>query len=344
MPPTVAPLSVKQLDFFVLVRLNNKNSERRLEWMNVKDFEYVEEIAKQEGISRAAANLYVSQSALSKFILKLEQEMGTPLFNRIGKKFIPTYAGERCIEAARQILQINTQMNGEISDIANMVKGKIRLGFHSSYSEYFFSIAFPEFKKRCPHIELKISEMGSIESLNLLENGELDMVITTFSNGSMRHNLCYETVCKEELVVAVPEGHPLISMGKKKAGSKYPQVDFRRIAEYPLILMHRGQASRSFVDGWLNKYGITPDIFMETRSRENLLRAVAHNLGITVTIDLPVAYMSDKWNITYLSIEEITEPLYLALIYNKNAHLSNVEKELIDIIKNSYNGILLAVS
>lgn len=309
--------------------------------MNVKDFEYVEEIAKQESVSRAAANLYVSQSALSKFILKLEQEMGTPLFDRVGKKFIPTYAGERCIEAAQRILQITAQMNSEISDIANMVKGKIRIGFHSSYSEYFFSIAFPKFKKRYPQIELKISEMSTVESLNMLENGELDIAITTFNDKNVRHNLCYETICREELVLAVPDGHPLIALSKKKAGSKYPQIDFRCIAEYPLILMHLGQASRSFVDSRLNKYGIIPNIFMETRSRENLLRAVANNLGITITMDIPLEYMSGKRNITYLSFEETVDPLFLALIYNKNAYLSKAEKELMGIIKNSYKDFLL---
>ena len=83
--------------------------------MNVRDFEYIIEIANQRSISKAAASLFVSQPALSKYVQRMEESLGVRLFQRVGKQFIPTYAGERCVEKARQILSDNRRKLDELA-------------------------------------------------------------------------------------------------------------------------------------------------------------------------------------------------------------------------------------
>jgi len=83
--------------------------------MNVRDFEYIIEIANQRSISKAATSLFVSQPALSKYVQRMEESLGVRLFQRVGKQFILTYAGERCVEKARQILSLVRSSKNPVS-------------------------------------------------------------------------------------------------------------------------------------------------------------------------------------------------------------------------------------
>ena len=96
--------------------------------MNIKDFEYIAEIAAQESISKAAARLYLSQPTLTKFLKKIEAEFDTPLFYRVGKKMIPTPAGQACVEKARRIIELNDQMNKNVKSLRDKSRGSVRIG------------------------------------------------------------------------------------------------------------------------------------------------------------------------------------------------------------------------
>ena len=111
--------------------------------MNVRDFEYIIEIANQRSISKAAASLFVSQPALSKYVQRMEESLGVRLFQRVGKQFIPTYAGERCVEKARQILSLHEQMVNEMRDISMSRAGKIALGVPMGRTDFFMSGIMP---------------------------------------------------------------------------------------------------------------------------------------------------------------------------------------------------------
>ena len=80
-----------------------------------QDYTYVQAIARCGNISKAAESLYISQPSLSKFLQKLEEQVGTPLFERINKRMIPTYAGEQFLETGEQIDVYKRQVyNGEL--------------------------------------------------------------------------------------------------------------------------------------------------------------------------------------------------------------------------------------
>lgn len=82
--------------------------------MNIKDYEYVYEIARQKSVSKAAEKLYITQSALTKYLQRLENELSTPLFFRSGNRFIPTKAGELYLAKAAQIIDLDHELTDEI--------------------------------------------------------------------------------------------------------------------------------------------------------------------------------------------------------------------------------------
>ena len=85
--------------------------------LDFKELEYFVSVAKHKNITRASQELYISQPSLSKYIKKLEDTLGTPLFNRVGHTFTLTYAGERYLENAQDILNIKSKINAEMNDI-----------------------------------------------------------------------------------------------------------------------------------------------------------------------------------------------------------------------------------
>ena len=81
--------------------------------MEHREMEYVIVIAQEKNLSKAAERLFISQPALSRFLTKLENELGTPLFERKNRQYLPTYAGELYLDTARQILRLQQQFDAD---------------------------------------------------------------------------------------------------------------------------------------------------------------------------------------------------------------------------------------
>ena len=96
--------------------------------MDLREQKYVCTLAELGNLTRAAERLYISQPALSIYITNLEKNLGTPLFDRSGKKFTLTYAGEQYVKRAEKMLELEREFNEEIEKISRETAGRIRLG------------------------------------------------------------------------------------------------------------------------------------------------------------------------------------------------------------------------
>ena len=97
--------------------------------MDTKQIEYILKIAEENNITRAADKLFLTQSALNQQLLKLEKELGTPLFYRSRTNWRPTEAGEVYLRNAREILRLKKDTYNQISDIAATRQGRLSIGF-----------------------------------------------------------------------------------------------------------------------------------------------------------------------------------------------------------------------
>ena len=120
--------------------------------MDIKNPEYILEIARQQSVTRAAEKLFVTQSTLSQYLLKLEAELGTPLFLRDKNCLTPTDAGRIYLQAAQDIVRIQDATLSSIASLKN--EGCIRLGC-SSWGLDLVANSLPAFKERFPSITLR---------------------------------------------------------------------------------------------------------------------------------------------------------------------------------------------
>ena len=304
--------------------------------MYIREFEYIVTVAETGNITKAANQLFVTQSALSKFIQRMETEMGTQLFIRTGRKVTPTFAGAKCVQMAQNVLNMDKQLKYEIQQIINDRIGLIRLGFHGSWANSFYKNIYPEYAKKYPEVELRIREVSSGRTINkLMANNELDIALIGSRWNEHSQYMC-ETLRVQYSVLAVKDDHPILLKTVNDPQYPHPFIDFEQLRDEAFILRESGTITREYSMEVLRVYGLNPRISLEATSRSNALFAAENGIGITFTQDDPV--IKRFYNIVYLSYKGLgREESYQNVIYRKDAPLSMPERDLIDLIKKEYN-------
>ena len=168
--------------------------------MDFRELTYVQAIAKHQSITKAAEALYVSQPTLSKFLIALESELGIKLFRKLGHKYVLTYAGERYLDYAGQILRLKTDLDVELTDILKRDVGVLNLAFARMRCTYMLPGTLPEFRRRYPNVKVNIFEGSSDENDRRLLDGVVDVAF--YSHPATENLLLtYETLDREELLI-----------------------------------------------------------------------------------------------------------------------------------------------
>ena len=118
--------------------------------MDLREQEYVVALARHQSITKAAEELYISQPTLSIFLNRLEERMGVPLFDRVGKRLVPTCAGALYVRSAREMLAIQNEFRGELNDMIQGSAGRLRLGLHLRRGRYLLPKVLTEFERSYP--------------------------------------------------------------------------------------------------------------------------------------------------------------------------------------------------
>ncbi len=304
--------------------------------MNVRDFEYIAELGRSESILKASKNLYISQPALSKFLQKTEAEIGTPLFQHVGHRLVPTYAGEQCIKTSEEILFLHKQLENTLADITSQESGLIRFGLPLSRSSYFISGLFPLFHREYPHICVNIYEDSTVILQKMLRDGELDMIFVNVVEEYGELN--YIPVSQEEMVLAAPAAFHLKEKAVPDSAYQYPCLNPEDWKDLPFLTLSTDQMSRFFADRYFSQHKITPNTIMIIRNLSQVLYSVRRGLGVTICPSMPLEKMTGASEVEYFSLRSDTGPVIrqTAVAYRKDAYLPVPAKILIQIIKEYY--------
>lgn len=233
-------------------------------------------VTEAGSFSDAAALLFVSQSAVSQSIKSLEQKLGYPLFIRSTKKITLTPAGEllyRHIQpAVKQILE------GEafFSPSEEAHSGQLHIGASDTICRYYLLPYLKQFHIEFPDISIKVTNQTSIKCVDLLANGDVDLIVTNHPNSRMRKEFVSETIAEFSDIFI--------------AGNSYRELEnqtltFSQLQEYPILMLDAQSATseflhRKFQDHDLN---LVPEI--ELGSNDLLIDLARINLGIAFIPD-----------------------------------------------------------
>lgn len=296
--------------------------------MDTKQIEYIIKITEENNITRAAEKLFITQSALNQQLLKLEKELGTPLFYRSRTNWHLTEAGEVYVENARKILHIKKQTYDRISDITNIRKGTLRIGFTPGRGINMFGAVYPNFHHAYPNVIVEPVEQNVKHLQEMISNGQLDIAFLTL-NESDKVNNEYVPLFKEEIFLLIPECHPL-SAHAAPPGEPFTVIDPKLVQHEPFVLMDKYSTMRKLVNQILDEFDCTPNILFETKNHATIMTMIRANICCAMIPEYYIKHGHD--GITCFALP--THPTWeVCASYKKGGYLSHAAKHFIELAK-----------
>ncbi len=229
-------------------------------------------VARHASFSRAAGELGVTQPAVSMQVRQLEEALGQPLLERVGKRAFPTRAGEILLaHAARAFHEIEAGVE-RVQQLRGVVAGRVRLGTSASISIYLLPPFLRRFRSRHPATELVVVTGNAPEITRAVVANDLDVGIVSLP---VRDRELAVTPFFDDELVAIAAPHA--------RWRRRPTITAAELAREPLILYEAGGTVRRVIDGWFRHAGAVPVRPMELGNTEAIKKLVEAGLGLSVT-------------------------------------------------------------
>ena len=294
--------------------------------MDLKQLEYMVAIADCKNISRAADQLFISQSGLNHQLIKLENELGTQLFRRNNHHLELTAAGKIYVENARDILQIKKRTYAQIGDLTNNNTREIGFGLPMEHGIDMFGEVFPIFHERYPGVTFKLQEKLVKEQHEMLMTGKIDVGFVMLGEPD-KWKLNYVHLANERLVLGIPRNHPIAQKYGANPGEPFPTIDLALLHDEKFSLMYTGSTMRRVMQPGFDQAGFVPQIMFET-SMNNMLCTMV-NFGLCCTI-LPMSQAKKHDNVCwfFMTFDPVWE---ICMVYNPDFPLTTPVSYFIEL-------------
>lgn len=253
--------------------------------MTQRELIYIRTVADEKSISQAAKKLYIAQPSLSQFIKRIEDNLGTCLFNRTPNGLTLTYAGEKYYQMALQVLKLYENFEMELSAANNMQAGRIHLGITSHLGTVVLPKILPVFMKRYPSIEITVTEDTSDRLEALLTAGQVDFIIAHAPKEPADPLLKYQFLSRDYFLIVAGENSHLQGLAKQPetdSEASYPVLDIRHLSGEPFIMLPPSQRIRQVSDSLLRQAGISqPNIKLTVKNFSTAQLLAASGAGVT---------------------------------------------------------------
>jgi DNA-binding transcriptional LysR family regulator len=240
--------------------------------MELHQLRYFVTVVRERTFTRAAERLYLTQPSLSEQIRKLESELGSPLFERLGRTLSLTDAGKAFLPHAERILFEVEQARLRIQEVRGLRRGRLAIGVLPSPSARLLPRFLAEFRHRHPGVKVVLREENKSALFEeMVHDGELDLAIIRLPK--RRPDLKSSFLLREPMLVVLPPGHRLV--GRRG-------VTLAELAEEPFVHMKAGLGLRELFEDVCRKAGFEPRIVVETGQLSSVLGLVLAGVGITV--------------------------------------------------------------
>ena len=241
--------------------------------MNFRQLEYIQRIAKEGSISKAAAKLYISQSALSQQLLKLEDEIGAPLFERGLNPLRPTHLGEQYLVYVEKILFDYEQANRLLEDLEHNKKSRLTIGIPTNRSTQVLPYFIPAFVRDYPNIELNFRDHPSWRLDEMLLEGGIDFSIMI--SASEAPQITFLPLIRDEILLACQAGSPLDLRLKEEGQLTDPSM----MEGENFIIMKKGYRLHNEAVRLFESSGVQPKVVLATGNVDLSRRLAAMGTG-----------------------------------------------------------------
>lgn len=282
--------------------------------VSLRQLRVFEAVARQLSYTRAAEELHLSQPAVSMQVRQLEDEVGLPLFEKLGKIISLTEAGRELYHYSRSIHRSLQEMEEVMASLKGVSRGRLTLAVASTVN-YFAPRLLAIFHQRYPGISLKLDVTNREQLLRLLEANSVDMVLMGQPPDAV--DVESEAFMENPLVVIAPPDHALAGDGL---------IPFARVAQEVFVMREPGSGTRQAMERFFTEQGVPMRHGMQMTRNEAIKQAVRAGLGLSVvslhTIELELA----TGKLVMLNVEGFPLERQWHLVYRRAKRLSPAAK------------------
>ena len=274
--------------------------------MNIDNLKAFREVARQQSFSLASQQLYLSQPAVSKRVMKLEADLGQQLFDRIGHQVQLTEAGQRLLKHSGELLRHIENIRADLDHLQEHVSGTLSVAISHHVGLHRIPGCLRQFIKTYPEVNLDIRFMGSETAAHAVEHGELELAVVTLPE-SHSSKLSVQPLWIDPL-------HFVISPYQVTTNI----ISLQRLSTLPAVLPETGTVTRQIIENVFHTHHLEIDTRLASDNLESLKMLVQTGLGWSV---LPGTLLDES--LLEIKIANIQLQRHLGLVTHKDRTPSN---------------------
>lgn len=278
--------------------------------VSLRQLRVFEAVARHNSYTRAAEELHLSQPAVSMQVRQLEDEIGLPLFERLGKQVVVTEAGREVFHYSRAIGQSLREMEEVLESLKGVSRGSLRIAVASTVN-YFAPRLLAIFQQRHPGIGLRLDVTNRESLVQMLDSNTVDLVLMGVPPRDVEVEA--EAFMDNPLVVIAPPDHPL-------AGER--AIALARLAEETFVMREEGSGTRQAMERFFSERGQTIRHGMQMTRNEAVKQAVRSGLGLSVVSLHTIELELETGRLVILDVEGFPDRRQWYLVYRRGKRLS----------------------
>jgi len=278
-------------------------------------------VAATLSFSEASKQLFISQSAVSQSIKVLEKKLNQTLFIRSTKKVQLTPEGEILLKHIEPAINLIQKGENQLLEANTLNGGQLRIGASDTICRYYLVPYLNRFHKEFPNVHIKVTNQTSIECAHLLENGQVDFIITNYPNSGLSNAQNVRVINEfSDVFVANEEYFPL----------KGEEVSLQTLQTYPILMLDRKSTTSEFLHHMFQKeqLDLVPEI--ELSSNDLLIDLARIGLGIAFVPDFCIPEQ-DK-DLFQVKLTEKLPIRQMIVAYNESIPVSQATRQFMDML------------
>lgn len=280
--------------------------------------------AQTQNFRKAADLCLVAQSALSRQIAALEDELEVALFTRHKKRVILTPAGQEFARYVRNALEQLQEGQQWLNESRIGLRGTIHIGCIESLATAFLPAFFASFHQHYPHIQLKVYVHHTDELITLVEQGEIELGLVLDPH-LQSELLIIKELFRQPLHLLVSTQHPL-------ARTAVTEVTLKQIVNEPLLVLDQTSRMGQITRRLFAQHGLPLRPLVEIESVEGLKEMIKQGIGVTLTLPALIRPSQIGQDLTLLPITDVPEAFIFALVYRRVGAISQAARQFINAI------------
>ncbi len=283
-------------------------------------------VAKYASYTIAAEKLCISQPAVTAQIKLFENFYDMKVFRREGRQVGLTHVGKVLFEKAERIFSIEDEVENTLVQLKELNQGLLEIGCTKAYAKHIMPSIMSLFHRTYPNVKIILEEGSSMALINSLRDFKNEVIVVAQMNVN-DSRLQFIPFSQEEIVIILNVNHPL---ARKK------EIEFRDIANEPLILKGTGSGTRQKIVDLYKKHKSDPNVFMESNNTEFIIDLVERGEGISFLVKQSVERYVKEKKIAIQKLKDAKLFLDVSLGFSKNVPLSPAATAFYEVIKRSF--------